>query len=379
MRNEQLVKRVEKYDDIVIFGAGFIGLYLYDLLSKNEGKRVSILDNDRTKRESCGAINVVAIDEINYVQGRTVFCLSSEVHFDVMKCQLLEMEVELTDIFLGVTDEANKAWEVQKRKEKLTPLAKIRFEIDLVAHCNLNCKCCSQFSGIADEEFMSLSVVESDMKRMSELFDGEAERIYLIGGEPLLHPDICECMKIARKYFKKAKVSIFTNGLLINKCSGFFWDICRKYNISIMITKYPIALDYEKLKKKLQDEKVKYEFFGASEDYKYMNNLGLVPEGNKSAYKNFTNCSEANNCIKLREGKLYTCTRPAVIYRFNKYFDTKFEVSENDYLDIYQNYSAQEILERLAKPIPFCRYCDMCGKRKSMEWGRTEKRKEEWL
>ena len=94
-------------------------------------------------------------------------------------------------------------------------LSKIKFEIQLAEHCNLNCAGCNHFSSIADPEFVDVGEFEREVKRMGELFDHECERFYLIGGEPLLHPQIITLMKIARDNFSKGNITIFTNGTLL--------------------------------------------------------------------------------------------------------------------------------------------------------------------
>jgi hypothetical protein len=220
--------------------------------------------------------------------------------------------------------------------------------------------------------------MERDFGRLGSLFDGEAERIYLIGGEPLLHPDISDCMQIARRYFPKGVISIFTNGLLLKKMDGQFWETCRENNIGIIVTRYPINMDYEALESLVRNHGVEFELFGNSKDFKYMSNIGLDIEGKQNVEESFNHCAEANNCIKLRDGKLFTCTRPAAIYKFNRYFGTNLEVSPMDYIDIYKASSGEEILDFLSNPIPFCRYCNTINHRVAREWAHSDKSIEEW-
>ncbi len=61
----------------------------------------------------------------------------------------------------------------------------------------------------------------------------------------------------------------------------------------------------------------------------------------------------------MHHGKVYTCSLPTGIKHFNKYFNKNLEVTKADYIDIYEAKDLKEILEFVAKPIPFCRYCDV--------------------
>ena len=95
-------------------------------------------------------------------------------------------------------------------------------EYDIVGHCNLNCKGCSHFSNIiCDNSFVTLESYEKDLRRMKELFSYIA-RIKILGGEPLLHPQLNEIIKITREVLPKATIDIVTNGLLIIRWMRYF-------------------------------------------------------------------------------------------------------------------------------------------------------------
>jgi len=115
-------------------------------------------------------------------------------------------------------------------------------EMHLTTHCNLRCKGCSQFSPIADISFAKVSDHERDMKQLSILFSN-IETIRLIGGEPLLHPEIEQFLNITRKYFVNSNICIATNGSLLQNMSESFWEACRINNIKINWTVYPPFFD----------------------------------------------------------------------------------------------------------------------------------------
>lgn len=380
MTNEELIGIVEKENTIVIVGASDIAKYLIQIIKVcSEDKKIVLCDNSHKKQGCLDGFRVFSVEEAVNIFSNAIFLISSRIHENRIHMQLVELGIADGRIILGVTKEAQDFLTEKGKMLKSQPLEELQFEVDITAHCNLNCKCCSQFSCIADEEYINIKRMEQDFKRLGQLFDGTASRIYLIGGEPLLHPQIMKCMQIARKYFYKGKISIFTNGILLLKCGEDFWNVCRDNEISIIVTKYPLPIDYQKIVDKMFEEEIFFEFFDTSEDFKFMCNLGLDLDGQQNIIKSFANCGEANNCIKLKNGKLFTCTRPASIYKFNKFFGKNLEVSIEDYIDIYKANSREEVLQKLASPIPFCRYCNKFGERKAMEWGQTEKKIEEWL
>ena len=67
---------------------------------------------------------------------------------------------------------------------------KIRFIVDIVDHCNLNCKCCGHFSPLAQKSFLDKETFEKDICRLYELLNGNIHCLELMGGEALLHPQL---------------------------------------------------------------------------------------------------------------------------------------------------------------------------------------------
>ena len=263
---------------------------------------------------------------------------------------------------------------------KITPKANIDFiDIHLVEHCNLNCQCCDHFSQLAEPEFTNIEVFEKDIKRLSELSNGEVNTIHLIGGEPLLNPNIKRFFEIARKYFDKTEIKLITNGILLLKKDNSFWQSMKDNNIILAPTKYPIKIDWDKIKEICKDMNIKLQFFNDENiiktSYKHMLNL----DGKENPEWNFRNCNLANSCIFLDNGKLYTCSLPSNIRHFNKFFNKNIPVSVNDYIDIYEARNYQEILQFLAKPIPFCKYCDVKNWKYGITWKTSTKGIEEYI
>lgn len=380
MRDSELIREAEKRGNIVIMGHTEAGDYLYGLLSEHcPDSRVSICDTSSAKQGVWKDTEVLSTAEAVRRFQDAVYILAGLTHGEAMREQLLSMGIAAEHIISGITEESLAYRDAVRIQKKYVPRTEIIFEVDLAGHCNLNCRCCSQFSPISTEEFLDIGQMERDFARMGELFDGTAGRIFLIGGEPLLHPQVETCMSTARKYFPRGEISLFTNGLLLLSQGDSFWKLCREAEIGITITKYPIRLDYESIEEKRRRENVRLTYFGDSADFKYMTNLGLDLSGSQDVRYSFEHCDEANQCIKLKDGKLFTCTRPAAIHRFNAYFGKELQVSEEDYIDIRKAGSAREILEFLAQPIPFCRYCNFSGVKHAMEWGASEKKIEEWM
>ena len=89
-------------------------------------------------------------------------------------------------------------------------------ETHLVDHCNLKCKGCGHFSSLSEKRYTDVDIFKRDLMRLSGLFDN-ISRIRLMGGEPLLHPDVLGFVKSSRLAFPNADIWVVTNGLLLHK------------------------------------------------------------------------------------------------------------------------------------------------------------------
>ena len=127
-----------------------------------------------------------------------------------------------------------------------------------VQHCNLNCKCCTAFSPIAEESFLNIESYKNDMAKLAELTGGRLSCFYITGGEPLLHPKISEIFSIAREYFPETEIFFMTNGLLLYKIPENFWKNLKQNNISINLSRYPIKIDIDTIREKAKAHLLPY-------------------------------------------------------------------------------------------------------------------------
>jgi hypothetical protein len=267
------------------------------------------------------------------------------------------------------------------------PRKLLRFQIHLTEHCNLNCKGCSAFCPISKEKYLDLDIYERDLKRLSNLTERKVEFIELIGGEPLLHPNIVDIIIMTGKYFiingggGGGKINILTNGLLLIEINDVFWESCCKFKVEITISVYPINLNLTAIMEKAEEYRVKIILRGDTGGIKIWNKLPLDLDGKQCIKDNFIVCHSANNCITLNDGKLATCGWIFNAKRFSQYFNTNFELQSNEgnYIDIFKAKNIKEIFSFLANPIPFCKYCNIKENIYDVKWGISKKEISEWI
>lgn len=181
------------------------------------------------------------------------------------------------------------------------------YEFPLTSHCNLNCQMCTVFSPIAEKTFLSMESFYKDISRMGSLFGSKNVWFRMVGGEPLLHPQIVDMMLLARKVLPNALISITTNGLLAKKMDDAFYAVARNRNIVLLNSPYPpvdadgniafmrnLGINSFKTVQKFTSKK-----------------LALDLSGLQNAKANFDLC--AYRCNFILNGKLSRCFYPMVI------------------------------------------------------------------
>lgn len=253
------------------------------------------------------------------------------------------------------------------------------FEFHIVEHCNLKCAGCTHFSPLAKEEYLDPFEFEKDINRLSELTGGNARFINLLGGEPLLHPQICDFLKMARMAFPNTLVRVVTNGIKLLDMPQEFWDCCKDNSIVIGITQYPIKINYQKIIRDIQIKGIEYESFsGEGYPRDEMWRLALDESASNRPIENFIRCPRANACIFVSHGKVFNCATMANINHYNMCFGTKYELCDDDYVDIYNIKNVQEMFEKLCNPKPFCRFCNIEKRRYGVRWSPTQMLQTEW-
>lgn len=251
----------------------------------------------------------------------------------------------------------------------------------LTDHCNLNCKGCSVFAPIAPKRFADPEASRADFTQLHKLVGENIQQIHLLGGEPLLHPQIEQFAIICRSVFHNARIDFTTNGLMTYDMPSSFWEVLRNNDVAIKYTRYPVNFDYDKMIEYVQDKGVSV--FSAGGEIKYFRRIPLNTKGTFNIHKSYLQCPYVD-CPQLRDGKLYRCPACAAANILNEKlcadsYKSSFRVHAADYLNIHKVKSGKEVLEFLCNPIPFCQYCDMDHIDSRVPWEASNRDIKEWV
>jgi 7,8-dihydro-6-hydroxymethylpterin dimethyltransferase len=116
--------------------------------------------------------------------------------------------------------------------------------IEITNKCDINCPICYANSG--KDYFLDLKTIDKMMDLFQESEHNSAEILQISGGEPTIHPDILDIIKLAKnKNFKR--VMLNTNGIRIGKDENFVKELS-KFNDG-----FEIYLQFDGFKKETYD------------------------------------------------------------------------------------------------------------------------------
>lgn len=250
-------------------------------------------------------------------------------------------------------------------------------EYHLVDSCNLNCAGCSHYSSLVNKgTYILIETVKNDLGLLKSKIGNNLFHLRLLGGEPLLHPQICDCIKVIRELFPNTIISLVTNGLLLKKMSQEFYDMCSELKIKIRITDYGI-IDLAETINKLKEYGIVADCYKQTNVWHYQH-IRLT-EGEVDCFKN---CLYKRMCNNYRNEKIYLCPHIAYIDYFNKYFGKDIKLNETDYISLEDVNSFDDLIEKLNSMKPnfcfkHCNYRDGLHSTKGV-WQKTKKNIDEF-
>lgn len=229
-------------------------------------------------------------------------------------------------------------------------------ELHISDKCNLNCKGCSHFSPLYNDINAVFEKKMDDIKALKLLFDN-IFRIDILGGEPLLNPELKRYVVALREELPETFIQIYTNGLLIPKLEEDVLKAISDNNIGISISEYrPTHNMIDTIKRKLEEFNIRYHI--AEYDDKQIFNTPISTSSNSK----YPRLCISDGCITISDGKISRCPTLMYIEKFNEYFNQNLPTEGIHMISEYTD--GHKLLEDMKKWIPLCNHCIKCD----MEW-----------
>ncbi len=361
-------------DKIILWGAGKLGSLMAYAIEKRGFKIEAFVDSAKSKQGKLYCAHPVLSPQELYSQhvDSTVIvsCTFPIVYKDLLNNGKIKrvfdphaflMEVDFNDYIGEFTEEfACRMIENALRNYALYygkgPLIE-RLLLMITDKCSLNCINCDGY--IPFHKAPQTDTVEMIIQSYEKVIDvcGEIETIDILGGEPLVHPDISQIVEYFVKDDRCGRVIIISNGTIVPD---------NKLTYALKSSKCTLRIsDYGMYSRKKQEivklcikENIRYEIT----NYQYWDKIPLIQETNESAEEldaKFDACT--TNTFYIKHGKIFHCTFVAGLSGLGENLIPDFE---KNYVDLLQEDSglrlkiaafARQLHER--KHLDACKYC----------------------
>lgn len=203
--------------------------------------------------------------------------------------------------------------------------------------CNLSCEGCTNYSDLTHSGYVTWSQGRDWLEKWLERFD--IPDFGIMGGEPLINPEIREWLYGVRKLMPNSQIRVTTNGLLLNK----HWDLIDLMhdlgNVSFKIT---VHVDDPQLKDLIQRVYDRYEWKPVTEygidrhvttnNFRFhvrrpthfvktfRNTYHDMAPWNSNPDNAFAQCIQ-QTCPLLYQGRIYKCSTSALLKDVLNRFD----------------------------------------------------------
>jgi len=225
--------------------------------------------------------------------------------------------------------------------------------VHVSASCNLNCAHCSSMCGLQTiHKKIDLNTTFKSIQRLNRLFNSIIN-IQIIGGEPLLCPELLDFLHAVRNCYPLSKIEIITNGTLLLQRETEFYERISQDNISISISYYPVLSNsIDEINNLLKSKKIDYSISNKIMHFYKFYNLS----GDSDPLSTYYNCQSIQYCkngLTLLEDYLYPCVAPIALERAGLILSSQYGIN------LTSNVTKNDIIQLLCTPMNICSFCHM--------------------
>lgn len=204
-------------------------------------------------------------------------------------------------------DERSRSYEVMDGRVDVESI-----ELHVVEHCNLRCAQCCNVSPYLAERAMSVEEVRSTCARIREVMRPTVLKI--MGGEPLLHPDLAGVLRAVRASEVAPRVRLFTNGLLLRTLDDTTFAMLDELTVS----SYASAPVKTEILEETAERARRFDVVLNVKDVaSFTTVLAARPNDAAAAQATYDTCWLRHRCLVVRGGTFYKCTRAAYHTEFH--------------------------------------------------------------
>lgn len=233
-------------------------------------------------------------------------------------------------------------------------------EYNVTEHCNLSCYGCDHASPLLPDRFVAVEDFARDLTALARVF--HAEQLRILGGEPLLHPDLLQFLREGRRTGVADSIWIYTNGVLLHTMPAELWELIDGLHISV----YPGVrrrLDDAECERLCKAHGIKLEVEHYTKFTRTLINRQIRER--KLVRAIYRHCEMAAECNTVHDGRFYKCAPAPFMGPRLAQQGIDFNHRAQDSVALRDNPTLQKDMDRYFNantPLAACSYClGTCG------------------
>lgn len=253
-------------------------------------------------------------------------------------------------------------------------------------HCNLNCEQCNRFNNYNFRGHLDWRPYQDLYQRWAQ--HSQVRLINILGGEPLMHPDLQGWMRQLRTWWPDTTMTMMTNGTLLARVPGLYhtvqetdcvveicvhnsgWhdDMCERLDVFFpgaydvwsdpddLVFNHMIARDKHGVTVKIKNSTQQYPSAIQLRD-------GVLSTHRSDQQRAHEICS-MRSCHHFIDGRLYKCGMPPLLAAFQQQYRLTLDHDDQVTADDPGGFGIDEALadpdalhHYLGNAIPHCRFC----------------------
>lgn len=286
---------------------------------------------------------------------------------------LLRAGVDVQDIYDGIRLNPQIRNQPEAVANLITPMLQDPYlpylEYHVADHCNLNCKYCTHYSPLVPQPvYTEYEQFAADLRQLKKYII-DIGVIRILGGEPLLNPELGRFIELTRELYPASIITVVTNGMLLDRLEPSLIEAMKRNMAFFHISFYPPLKDkVQEIQKYLYEKEIPYTITPMITEFNKTQTM--TPQADEDF---FYRCFQAS-CTCLHGGKMAPCYAPFTTKYFNAAFGQELPVEEG--IDLYDEALTAPVLKaELLIPMQRCSYCisgeirpwEIVGKHSTME------------
>lgn len=238
----------------------------------------------------------------------------------------------------------------------LDPILVRSVEYPITEHCNLRCIHCDHASPLLPHRFIDPDQYHRDLEAIAPAL--HTQEFNVLGGEPLLHPELLELLSLTRTSGVTDSITVVTNGTLLHKAPAQMWKLIDKLWLSV----YPnvnIRLSLEAIRQLCIENSVLLYVRRTSSFGQRL--IDLKNDDSRCVQWIYDRCKLAHEwrCYSIYAGRFYKCS-PAPFTQHRLAMRGIVFDGRTDGISLHGNRALRDDLEnylRSMRPLAACSYC----------------------